>query len=86
MERSSEHGAMAVAGPSKRRWRMMAVFSIVAGVALIAFEWINRAKSGAERWFWVSIAAMLVIFGILDLVLAPTDATRARREKLPLEP
>lgn len=56
--------------PRKKTWPMLAV---LAGAALIFFEW--RAEGGitADNWFWLLVGTLVVILGGLAALEKPRD-------------
>lgn len=56
---------------SKKPHRLIPVLSVIAGVALIAFEVYRFRTEGAEKWFWLAVAVFLVAVGTVGVVQKP---------------
>lgn len=56
--------------PRRRRMRKVgAVLAIVAGLALVAIEWLlmGEEQQGVS-WFWIVVAGVLVMLGLAELL------------------
>jgi hypothetical protein len=59
--------------PAKRR-KVLAVFGVIAGVALIVLELIQPlGVAMAERVFWLLVGALLVGVGVAQLRTPPSS-------------
>jgi hypothetical protein len=59
--------------PAKRR-KVLAVFGVIAGVALIVLELIQPlGVTMAERVFWLLVGALLVGVGVAQLRTPPSS-------------
>ena len=65
---------------------MFAVAAVVAGAAVLALEipLLLAGKASPDAWFWVIIAGLLLLLGLVDL-LAPTPK-KQDNDDLPLRP
>ena len=46
--------------------RLVAGLSVIGGLFVIYFELAHH--SGAEGWFWIFIAALAVLLGMIELI------------------
>ncbi len=56
---------------SLRRKRPKRAYSLVAtlgGVALLAFEINKWSTSSPEKWFWVLVAVLMIVLGVVGIV------------------
>ena len=58
-----------MSGKKAFRRKLFAGLAVVAGVALLAFEFARPEVSvtRGERWFWVVVGAALVVLGAMEL-------------------
>ena len=58
--------------PTRRK--MFAGLALAAGIGLIYFETVHRPDtSSGESAFWLVIAALLILFALVELFSRPTD-------------
>ena len=46
--------------------KLLAALAVTAGVVLGVFELQSALAGSAESWFWVFIAAVLILFGLAE--------------------
>ena len=63
--------------------RLIAGLTVIGGLLVIYFELIHTESPAGERWFWIVVAALAVILGIIELL--SKDKPKPPDQKLPLE-
>ncbi|HEX8915098.1 MAG TPA: hypothetical protein VF796_22290 [Humisphaera sp.] len=57
--------------------RLYSMLAALAGAGLLAFEVSRLKTSGAESWFWIFVAGMMIalgLFGVFQRAEGPPEA------------
>ena len=57
--------------PAAKSKRLMPAIATAGGVALAAFELRRLGQSGGEAWFWLLVAALMIVLGLVGLFQPP---------------
>jgi hypothetical protein len=60
--------------PKRRPRKLYALAAIAAGAGVVAFELRKLPHLADEAYFWLIIAGLAILVGLVDLLAKPPDA------------
>ena len=66
---------MPMLGRKRKPRRLYSAVAAVGGFALLVFELRRLHESGPEGWFWILVAALMIVLGMIGLFQRDPDGT-----------
>ena len=56
-----------MAMPTRKPRRIFSALAAAGGVALLVFELRRFHDEGPEAWFWIAVAALMIVMGLIGV-------------------